>query len=236
MALFCLDISATVLKLLSNTPESHSQVILDAPPALIKTAQLQDLHDLSEILTLSFHRPEGLMKWLIPVMRLGIYEDLRQRLTSKTAHYTCLVAVQSDKSEGDAALHMTSGQMGSQSESLHSNTLHSNTLGEPIGTVEVSVRQRSLWQSSSKYVYLSNLAVREDCRRQGIAYHLLQGCEQIAQQWGFGDIYLHVLDNNINANNLYQKLDYQVEQVEGDLFALMFNRPRQVLLRKRIDV
>lgn len=167
------------------------------------------------------------MKWLIPIMRLGIYEDLRQRLVNKTKHYTCLVAVQPDKTRGEAGADTTYAQ---------SETLHSNTLGEPVGTVEVSVRQRNLWQSTSRYVYLSNLAVREDCRRQGIANQLLLGCEQIARQWGFCDIYLHVLDNNIQANNLYRKLNYQTEQVERDLFALMLNRPRQVLLHKRIDV
>lgn len=231
MSLFRLDISATVLKLLAKVPGPRPEIILDAPQALIKTAQIRDLHELSDILTLSFHRPEGLMKWVIPILRLGIYEDLRQRLVNQTAHYTCLVAVLPEQHSKNIS--SDSGE--NQSEPLQSNTLQSNTIGEPVGTVEVSVRQRSLWQAESKYVYLSNLAVREDCRRQGIAHQLLLGCEQVARRWGFQDIYLHVMDNNTQANGLYQKLSYQVEHVEGDLFAMLLNKPRQVLLHKRID-
>lgn len=237
MPLFRLDISATVLKLLAKAPESHPEIILEAPQALIKTAQLRDLHELSDILTLSFHRPEGLMKWLIPILRLGIYEDLRQRLTNQAAHYTCLVATQPQQhcreNTGSDSVEFRSEM--SPSNMSPSNVVGERTFGEPVGTVEVSVRQRNLWQSGSKYVYLSNLAVREDCRRQGVGNQLLLGCEQVARQWGFRDIYLHVLDSNAQANCLYQKLNYQVEQVEADLFAMLLNRPRQVLLHKKID-
>lgn len=224
MSLFRLDLSATVLKFLSTAPKPRSEVVLDTPPVIVKTAQLQDLHDLSEILTFSFHDSEGWMKWLLPVMRLGIYEDLRQRITNQATHYACLVAVYSDINESGDRPHTKTDYRAA-----------ADVFGTPVGTVEISVRQRNLWQSHSKYVYLSNLAVREDYRRLGVASQLLRGCERMACRWGFHDIYLHVLDNNAQANGLYRKLGYQAEQVEGNLLTWMLNRPQQVLLHKRIS-
>ena len=41
---------------------------------------------------MSFHSGEGFVEWVYPVLRLGIYEDLKNRLRSKAEHYICLVA------------------------------------------------------------------------------------------------------------------------------------------------
>lgn len=217
------DINTALLKFLAAAPERQPEIIVSAPPLLVRTAQLHDLHELSDILVRGFHSPEGWMKWVLPVMRLGIYEDLRYRLQNQASHYACLVAIHSSEA---------------QSSTLSPGRHHpaGAVQVDAIGTVEVSVRQRSLWHPQSRYIYLSNLAVRADFRRQGVASQLLKGCEAIAHRWGFRDIYLHVLENNEGARGLYQRLGYQIKQSDADLMSWVFRRPRQLLLYKQLPL
>lgn len=186
-------------------------------PISIRNADMRDLTTIAELLTDAFHGNRGLYSWLHPVLKLGIYEDLRHRLVATTAHYACLVA-----------------------------TNNSSLAGEDlVGTVEVSVR--SLWnplglsvfflelQYPKSYVYVSNLAVDLDYRRQGIAKKLLQTCEAKAIQWGFQDIYLHVLDNNREARQLYLNLGYQFKRKESSWSWLWFPQPNRLLLHKSLQ-
>lgn len=177
-------------------------------PCYVRPAAAQDLHQLAEVLTSSFYPPLGWWRWLYPALRFGIYEDLKQRLQGGATHYTCLAAI-ADKTD-------------SAEEWV-------------VGTVEISCRHRNPWlMTSRKHLYLSNLAVRANCRRQGIARQLLQGCEQRARQWGFHEIYLHVMEDNARARHLYQSMGYHVHRVEITLWSLLVPRPRRLLLRKVI--
>lgn len=63
-----------------------------AHPVVIRTAVRQDVRALADVLTDSFHPPEGLMFWVQPFLRLGIYEDLRARLRANTPQYHCFTA------------------------------------------------------------------------------------------------------------------------------------------------
>jgi ribosomal protein S18 acetylase RimI-like enzyme len=177
----------------------------------IRRATAQDVSTLAEILTDSFHPQTGFMRWASPMLRLGIYEDLRHRLRSQQPHYLCLVAV--------ATVSTVAG-----------------CCEELIGTVEVTLRSTSSWPSgSSEYPYISNLAVRKSCRRQGAARQLLLACEQASLEWGFSEIYLHVIESNHQARQLYLKLGYQLHRVESSYGSWLLGRPKRLLLQKPLN-
>jgi ribosomal protein S18 acetylase RimI-like enzyme len=175
----------------------------------VRVAQEKDLAELVEILSSSFNPRTGILHWLAPVMRLGIYEDLRQRLKVSTPNDSIfLVAIASPPS---APLE---------------NTLLA-------GTIEIAFRSTSFFPLSQRYYpYLANLAVLTEYRRQGIALHLLRACEEIAQRQGCRCLYLHVLENNYPARKLYFKAGYQLQQADPIWYRWLFNRPRKLLLRK----
>lgn len=173
----------------------------------IRSAEISDLPQLSEVLTSSFYPPLGWRRWCYPLLRLGIYEDLKQRLQNAQRHYRCLTAI---------ATHPA----------------HQEVL---VGTVEMSCRRYTLWAfNQPQQIYLSNLAVREDCRRRGIARQLLEAAEQQALAWGFRAIYLHVMADNTQARHLYQRAGYRVQQVDTTLWSLILPQPQRLLLKKVI--
>ena len=177
---------------------------------LIRQIETQDLNDLCELLANSFHPPQGLMTLVYPLLKLGIYEDLRSRLHSPSPYYLCLVA-----------------QM-SMAESVSPS--------RPIsGTVEMTLRSYASSHHSTKHPYIANLAVRRGDRRQGIASHLLNHCEQTARAWGFQEIYLHVLETNYQAKQLYFNCGYHLYRTEYDYLNTWFHRPQRLLLRKKIS-
>ncbi len=174
----------------------------------IRAATPTDLTDVAQIITESFHSQKGIWGWTFPLLRLGIYEDLRHRLTLPTPHHVCLVAV-------DAT-----------------NTKANNL----VGTVELSVRFSDSWtQLGKSFPYLSNLAVHPKYRRHGVASELLMICEKVSQDWGFQDLYLHVLENNYQARQLYFKLGYRVHKLESNWNTYLLRRSRQILLFKHLN-
>lgn len=191
-------------------PAGQDAIVGGASHFTIRVAQVRDLTTLAEILTDSFHSRTGFMRWAYPMLRLGIYEDLRNRLRSNSPHYVCLVAVTNTSTVKDA--------------------------GEVVaGTVELALRSPPSWQPcASQYPYISNLAVRKSCRRQGVARQLLLACERTSLEWGFQDLYLHVLENNYQARQLYLKTGYQLHQVEPSYGAWLFGCPKRLFLHKNL--
>lgn len=184
-------------------------VHLSPAPCFIRPAQISDLQQLAEVLASSFYPPLGWRRWVYPVLRFGIYEDLKQRLQTPQKHYQCLAAI---------------------------------APGSPydpewvVGTVEISCRRHHLWVfSPPQQMYLSNLAVREGCRRRGVARKLLTASEQLALEWGFRELYLHVMADNRRARQLYQQMGYQVQQVETTLLSLVNARPQRLLMKKVVS-
>ena len=177
----------------------------------VRVAQQKDLAGLVDVLSSSFHSRTGLMRWLFPIFRMGVYEDLRQRLRSPlSSDYVCLVAVSTP----------------SESPSDPSTV---------VGTVEITLRSTSLLQFCDlPYPYLSNLAVRSECRRQGIAQKLLSVCERTVVDGGFRDVYLHVLENNHSARQLYFKAGYRLQKADPLWRCWLFKQPRRLLLHKSL--
>ncbi len=62
------------------------------PSLVVYPATPSDLDPLAEVLTQVFHPPLGLQRWIYPIRKLGIREDLRLRLGSRDPYYCCLVA------------------------------------------------------------------------------------------------------------------------------------------------
>ena len=57
----------------------------------IRFADLKDVKALADVLVQSFHLSENWFSWFYPLLKLGICEDLRTRLRSKSPYYQCLV-------------------------------------------------------------------------------------------------------------------------------------------------
>jgi ribosomal protein S18 acetylase RimI-like enzyme len=192
----------------SSHPESLAAIHFQASSKFqVRVAISSDLHSVAQIVAESFHSRHGMWGWAFPFLRLGIYEDLRHRLASRDPHHICLVVV--DSLTGTNQL---------------------------VGTVEMTVRFNDSWtQLGRSFPYLSNLAVNPEYRRQGAASQLLHACEQMALSWGFQELYLHVLENNQQAQRLYFKSGYRVNKIESSLNRFVFWRSRQMLLHKRLQ-
>jgi ribosomal protein S18 acetylase RimI-like enzyme len=174
----------------------------------IRAATPADLNGVAQIITESFHSQQGIWGWAFPLLRLGIYEDLKHRLASPAPHHICLVAADTTKDEANNLL----------------------------GTVELGIRFSHSWtQGARSFPYLSNLAVSPQYRRHGVASGLLKNCEKVSQEWGFQDLYLHVLENNHQARQLYCKLGYRVHKVESNWNLLLPKSPNQILLHKPLS-
>jgi len=173
----------------------------------VRVATSSDLTGVAQIIAESFHSRHGMWGWAFPFLRLGIYEDLRHRLALSAPHHICLVAV--DSIAG---------------------------INHIVGTVEMAVRFNDSWADVGyrSFPYLSNLAVNPQYRRQGAASSLLKACDRMALNWGFKDLYLHVLENNHQAQQLYFKSGYRVNKVESPWNKFLFQRSRQILLHKNL--
>jgi ribosomal protein S18 acetylase RimI-like enzyme len=227
---------------------SHHQTTPDSSGFSVRVAASQDLALLADLLALSFHSGEGFVDWLYPVLRLGIYEDLKNRLRSGSEHYICLVV------EMRCLVSPTTAFILSPSTTLRINSAEGIRINavEPsmedgthkyrsnrdeclVGTVEMALRSRLPWEIPSlDYPYLSNLAVHPEYRRLGVAQELLSNCEKTAREWGFDEIYLHVLENNHAARQLYYQAGYRLEQVDGHWSNWLLGQPRRMFLRKQL--
>ena len=172
----------------------------------VRPAGITDLQQVADVLASSFYPPLGWQRWFYPLLRFSIYEDLKQRIQGGHQHYQCLTAIASDPNSHKSVV---------------------------VGTVEISCRQPNLWTlNRQRHVYLSNLAVQEGCRRQGVARKLLAAAEQLSLDWGFREMYLHVMADNTRARLLYKNMGYQLHQVEPTLFSLLSLQPSRLLLKK----
>lgn len=171
----------------------------------IRTAQPKDLRGLVEVLYRSFYPSQTSIFGLQPLFKLGMTEDIRGRLRSGKPNYRCLVAVSIPPVE------------------------ETNTL---VGTIELTLRNQIL---AKQIPYISNLAILPEYRRQGIARQLLLKCEQIAVDWGFEELSLHVLEDNLAAQQLYFSCGYTIQKVEHSLGSLLFHQPRRLYLAKQIE-
>lgn len=145
----------------------------------LRSARPEDLSQLGDLLLTSFYPERHFNRWIYPLMRLGIQEDIKRRLKTSPHQYGCLVVI----NQADGA--------------------------EIVGTVEISLRSQFWQPLQPRRPYIANVAVKHCHRRRGLAQHMLLACESISQTWGFSQLYLHVATDNPSAIALYRKIGYQ---------------------------
>jgi ribosomal protein S18 acetylase RimI-like enzyme len=187
---------------------NQSQFIVPIDSLSVRPLELADTYSVAEVITNSFHREILISQWFKPLFRLGIAEDLRHRLkTPPLNQQVCLVA-----------------QLNNFSESLI------------VGTVEVGLRSGVIPASNGKYPYIANLAVSKEFRRQGIGRRMLLRCEQLVREWGFKDVYLHVMADNESACKLYSKLGFKIINTDFRYNWFFIRKPNRFLLHKDLSV
>lgn len=212
-----LSCSSTATDLPSDCPTEPGSV-------LVRAARSSDLPDLAELLVAGFHTQDGLLGWAYPLFRLGILEDLRTRFRTFSPHYVCLVAVERPANTPEPK---------TPSATPTAGVTVSHGL---VGTIEMNLRHPYFWQvAGSRQLYISNLAVSKHHRRQGIASQLLLTCERVALDQGFQDLYLHVLENNAAARDLYSKMGYRIKTLEWSPTAWMLGQSQQLFLHKSLS-
>ncbi|KAL4428386.1 hypothetical protein ABPG75_002475 [Micractinium tetrahymenae] len=108
--------------------------------------------------------------------------------------------------------------------------------GEVLGCAAVSLAQPEAAlpppfpTSKPRRVYVSNIAVLPQHRRQGVGSLLLQQCERQARLWRQDSLWLHVELKNADALRLYQRLGYT--EVGRDP---VFTPNRRCLMRKEVE-
>jgi ribosomal protein S18 acetylase RimI-like enzyme len=172
----------------------------------VRPLQSADVAKAADVISSSFQIGSAFGSWFQPLFKMGIYEDLRNRLTVTAAEQiVCLVA-----------------------------TLDSRPT-DVLGTIEISARSPLYNRAMTKrYVYISNLAVDNNYRRLGIGRELVQQCESIAKNWGFTDIYLHVMANNLAGKQLYLNLGFEVLGSDQPWHLFPWRKAERLFLRKRL--
>lgn len=108
--------------------------------------------------------------------------------------------------------------------------------GKLIGCVTISMRQvESLLpppfpSNAPRRLYLSNMAVVQEFRRQGVARTLLQESERLARRWNAEDLWLHVEEGNHVAEELYVACGFARKRSNPNFFF-----QRRHLLCKTLD-
>jgi ribosomal protein S18 acetylase RimI-like enzyme len=194
----------------------EQKIVINPAQIEIRPVKEDEIHCVADIITRSFHFDRGWMAWFTPLFKIGIAEDLRNRLRTrvptsihhKPQQQVCSIALCVDREQSYIS-----------------------------GTVEVGVRTAERYrQSHYRYVYLSNLAVSKDFRRRGVAQKLIESCEQQTTDWGYTEIHLHVMGNNERGRNLYQKLGYEVISSEFVWSIIPWHRPERLFLRKQLGI
>ena len=148
----------------------------------LRPARADDLNQLVELLLASFYPANRVNRWLHPLMRMAIQEDIKRRLSISPHRYGCLVVVHQSATAGSKI----------------------------VGTVEISLRSQ-FWQPlQPRRPYIANVAIEPYHRRLGLAQQMLLACESIGKDWGVRRLYLHVATDNPSAIALYRKIGYQI--------------------------
>ncbi len=194
------------IKTIGSNAKSPEQLQSIARVLKVRPLQSVDLAKAADVISDSFQIGAAFGGWFRPLFRIGIYEDLRNRLDVQLPDQAiCLVA-----------------------------TIDSSVT-DVVGTIEISARLPIYNPTANRrYLYISNLAVDNNYRRLGIGRELVTHCESIAKKWGFTDIYLHVMADNFAGQQLYSRLGFEVLSSDQPWHIFPWHRPQRLFLRKRL--
>lgn len=112
--------------------------------------------------------------------------------------------------------------------------------GHPLGCVTISLaRVEALLpppfpSNAPLRLFISNLAVLERYRRQGVAKKLVKACSQLATRWSQDSIWLSVELDNSSALSLYEGLGFVRSSSGGQMIEKLKGSKRKVLMMKPI--
>jgi ribosomal protein S18 acetylase RimI-like enzyme len=190
---------------LSNLPPDLRQPSLTATAGAVRMRQLAlgDVVAVADLIGDSFGIGAAFGRWLRPLFKMGIREDLRSRWQEReNENSICWVAT------------------------------IANQPNPIVGTVEVSSRSTLNTALNKRYAYIANLAVEREYRCLGIGQQLIDQCEVVAKQWGFSFVYLHVMAENQSALHLYSKLGFETIGRDRTWHILPWKRAHRLFLRK----
>jgi ribosomal protein S18 acetylase RimI-like enzyme len=190
---------------LSNlAPDFHRRTLSATAGSLqLRPLVLEDVADVADLIGDSFGIGAAFGRWLRPLFKMGIREDLRSRWQEReNDNSVCWVATMAK-------------------------------YPAIVGTIEVSNRSTlNVALTNKRYAYIANLAVDREYRCLGIGNQLIGQCEGVAKQWGFAFIYLHVMAENQAAIHLYHKLGFEVIGRDQTWHLLPWKRAHRLFLRK----
>ena len=70
-----------------------------------------------------------------------------------------------------------------------------------------------IFRMNRKRLHVAEIAVADNCRRQGVGSKLLNKIEEYAKENGYHEIELFATVSNINAINFYEKASFKPERV-----------------------
>ena len=95
----------------------------------------------------------------------------------------------------------------------HVQLIARSPAGDAVGYVDCDGRPAK--SPGRPRPYVSDLAVREDYRRRGLATCLVEKCEAIVRAWDFDRVFLKVEASNAAARAMYAELGYDVASIDG---------------------
>mmetsp|Transcript_18873 Transcript_18873/g.21623 ORF Transcript_18873/g.21623 Transcript_18873/m.21623 type:complete len:281 (+) Transcript_18873:69-911(+) len=197
--------------------EQDNQNQNDYPPFIIREAKEKDLPTLSVILTDSFFK-EKTNFFTYPIERLNTYLALQGRF--QTFRYA--------ERSGARYRMMVACSQGRRNE--NDNNVQEKEATTMLGCCEVDDSKPQGEINAAPRPYMSNLAVDENFRRNGVAKALITHCERIVQDdWGKSLLHLRLYDDNYAGKKLYGDCGYyeaspsttSITDKDGKTFSLL---------------
>lgn len=141
------------------------------------------------------------------------FNALKGRCGKNIQKCSCIVAIK--KEEPNVKLTVIKSIVGTLDLSIR-NFSHGQSFPVQNGKIPTSSSTHPL--SKEKYGYVANLCVSKVARRKGIASNMLSFAIESAKLKGVQQIFVHVHKDNTPAQELYQKIGFQiVEMATPDL-------------------
>lgn len=106
-----------------------------------------------------------------------------------------------------------------------------------VGVIDVTVMRdqdviQHLPAEAQEYLYISGIAVSKAFRRRKIATALLEGCDKLANLWGFEFLALRAYEEDLGARTLYTNAGYKVVSRDPPWTSNWIGRKCRVLMIK----
>jgi len=209
IVIFCLALLPSVTSLAAPAPRSNSiqQIVL-------RSARDQDLLPASSFLATSMYSapsalssiPKGQLKELTNLEFIDLKKRYSRASPASLLKFPYSLVLAEDESEGGAIV----GSLGLDCQIFDKKEKKFRKL------TSSSISFLSEDSEEVVVVVLSNLAVRPDKRKLGVARRMMEESERLVKEWGYSSIFLLVDSLNTRAQTLYKKRGYKVAFKDDD--------------------